>query len=115
MFSFYFYSNECDGAASIGSSRSGTTDRIDQQSATGADNKSTVGDKERGVVINETPITASTTTEIAHLAEQLDSISNDEEGGEGGGETTLNSITGGLQVNSLIYIPRILCDKLFSF
>ena len=82
-------SNGCDSATVSGSRG---TDTIET-----GDNKSTVDGGEGGGNND------ATTTEIAHFAEQLDSISNDEEGGEGGGET-LNSITGGLQVSSTIYI-----------
>ena len=89
-----FCSNDCDNAATISASRS-TADTIDQHST--GDNKSTV-DGEGG---DNDAATTTSTTEIAHFAEQLDSISDDEEvQGEGGGETSLNSITGGLQVSS---------------
>ena len=92
MTSVFFYSNDCDNAAAISSSRS-SADTIDQHST--GDNKSNVDG-------GESDATATSTAEIAHFAEQLDSISDDEEGGEGSGET-LNSITGGLQVGSTFF------------
>ena len=72
-----------------------SADTIDQHST--GDNKSNVDGETGG-----NDATSTSTAEIAHFAEQLDSISDDEEGGEGGGET-LNSITGGLQVRSTIF------------
>ena len=89
------YSNDCDDDGTISASRS-TTDTINQRST--GDNKSTV-DGERSGNGDDGP---TPTTEIAHFAEQLDNISNAEEGGDRDGET-LNSITGGLQVSSPIY------------
>ena len=89
------YSNDCDDDGTISASRS-TTDTINQRST--GDNKSTV-DGERSANGDDGP---TPTTEIAHFAEQLDNISNAEEGGDRDGET-LNSITGGLQVSSPIY------------
>lgn len=93
-------SNDCDNSATAApTSRShNTTDTIDQHSTATGDNKSTV-DVGREATTSSTS-SSSSTTEIAHFAEQLESISDDEEGGEGGGETSLNSITGGLQVSS---------------
>ena len=90
------YSNDCDDSATAAPrSNTANADTIDQHSTTG-DNKSTVDGEGAS-----TASTSSTTTEIAHFAEQLDNISDDEEGGEGSGETSLNSITGGLQVCSI--------------
>ena len=89
------YSNDCDDDGTISTSRS-TTDTINQRST--GDNKSTV-DGERSGNGDDGP---TPTTEIAHFAEQLDNISNAEEGGDRDGET-LNSITGGLQVSSPMY------------
>ena len=89
------YSNDCDDDSTMSASRS-TTDTINERST--GDNKSTVDGERSGNGDNgPTP-----TTEIAHFAEQLDNISNAEEGGDRDGET-LNSITGGLQVSSPIY------------
>ena len=51
--------------------------------------------------------------EIAHLAEQLDRISNEEETTEGSGET-LNSITGGLQVSITTPVICILKANLLT-
>ena len=91
MFYVYsIYSNGCDGATVSGSR---DTDNI----VPATDSKSTVDGGEGG---------GSDATEIAHLAEQLDSISNDEEAGEGSGET-LNSITGGLQVSSKLLLEGL--------
>ena len=99
------YSNDCDDDGTISASRS-TTDTINQR-CTG-DNKSTV-DGERSGNGDDGP---TPTTEIAHFAEQLDNISNAEEGGDRDGET-LNSITGGLQVSSPIY--KLSTYKLYEF
>ena len=99
------YSNDCDNSAIAATATRGnsTADTIDQH--TSGDNKSTVDGRE--VATASTSSSSSATTEIAHFAEQLDSISDDEEGGEGSGETSLNSITGGLQVCSTIYLSLV--------
>ena len=93
------YSNDCDNSANAASATrcNPTPDTIDQH--TSGDNKSTVDGREVATASTSSS-SSSATTEIAHFAEQLDSISDDEEGGEDSGETSLNSITGGLQVRS---------------
>ena len=92
------YSNDCDNSANAATATrcNPIADTIDQH--TSGDNKSTV-DGAEGTTAS-TSSSSSATTEIAHFAEQLDNISDDEEGGEDSGETSLNSITGGLQVSS---------------
>ena len=87
MTTVLYSSNGCDGASVSGSRGTDTIEPV-------SDNKSTVDGGEGG---------SNDATEMAHLAEQLDSISNEEEAGEGGGET-LNSITGGLQVSSRLLL-----------